>query len=105
MYRGDTYVHFHFPFYRDPVNSLISIFVTNIVLGIVMFFVFFQDPSGLADVIANIAALLISFVGMIAILQEQIKRSKLSVTSILVYLMILTPLLCLIDEMYLFFRP
>lgn len=45
MYKGETFAHFHFPFYRDPVNSLIAIFVTNIVLGIVMFFVFFQDPT------------------------------------------------------------
>lgn len=105
MYKPDSYAHFHFPFYRDPINPLIAIFVTNVVLGVITFFIFFQDPQELADKIANIAALLISFVAMIAILQEQMKRSKLSITAILIYLMILTPLLCMADTMYIYERP
>lgn len=102
MYKGDSVAHYHFPIYRDPLNPLTAIFVTNIVLGVIMFFVFFQDPQELADRIANISALLISFVAMIAILQEQMKRSKVSITALLVYLMILTPLLCMADSIYLF---
>ena len=55
----------------------------------------------LADRIANIATLLISFVAMIAVVQVEIKRNVISVTAILLYLMILTPLLCMAETMYL----
>lgn len=81
---------------------MLSIFFTNIILGFVLFFVFYQDPQELGDVIANISALLISFVAVIAILQSHLRRNKMSVSSFMVYSVILTPIICLLNEMYLF---
>lgn len=65
---GHSYAHFHFPFYRHPLKSLSVIFLPTFVLGIINMFIFFQEFY-IADRIANISTLLISFIALINVIQ------------------------------------
>ena len=93
-----SYAHFHTPLSKHPIATLGTIFFPLWLLGVINLAVFYQD-AGLADRIANIATLMIAFVGIIPMIREEVPPNpKFTAIEMLVYLQIATTLLCLISS-------
>lgn len=84
--------------YKFPLVTLFTIFIPLWLLGIINLGVFYQD-TGLADRIGSISALMISFVALIPVIREALPPNpQITVVEVLVYLEILTTLLCFIES-------
>ena len=66
-----SFAHFHTPLSKHPIATLGTIFFPLWLLGIINLAVFYQDAS-LGNRIANIATLMIAFVGIIPIIREEV---------------------------------
>lgn len=89
--------------YKHPTDTLATIFCPTVILGLVNLFIFFQAVD-IGGRIQSISTILVSFVGMVTILGTILRNNQISIASILVYLMILTSMLCLYQTIYLYFR-
>ena len=96
--RNFEYAHFHIRVFRNPISAACTIFVPVVLLTIINLGIFFQVSDGLSGRIANLANLMFAYIGIISVIREQIPPNP-SITGIeiLVYLLIGTSMLCLIE--------
>lgn len=117
-YCSDETLHFHFPMYRNPLRPIGAIYPPLLGLSVTNLLLFFQDyniqldpnspdiallkylnDTQLANRLSNIALVFVSFIGTIAILKSQMNKPEISIAQILIYLLILTPVFCVIFTM------
>ena len=96
QYRSFKVVSFNIPFYKYPIMDALTIFIPLVLITILTLFTFVQGPN-FNDKIANIATLMIVYVGLMPVINDSLPpTTKITLIDIVLYFQLTISVLCLV---------